>query len=140
MEPVLQLLLGLLLAIVLHELTHVITLLYYKIPFKAIVFTKWTAFGFLIDNEKYVTDNKKMTVVHFSPLIWCLLGLVNPNEVFFLLFPLVNIFGGMGDFYGFFKLIRIPKEKRIEVANGLDEKILGTIIWKKELHRHKTEG
>src|SRR5512136_322656 len=94
-----QFVLGVILAFFLHELTHLLTLKFYKIPFKAFVLTKWTAIGFLVDNETYVTDNKKLLFVYLSPLIWCFMYFLNPNEIFFLVFPMVNIFGGVGDFY-----------------------------------------
>ena len=132
MDHLLQFFLGLLLAIFLHELTHLLTLIYYKIPFKAIVLTKWSAIGFLIDNETYVTDNKKLIFLYLSPLIWCFMYFINPNEPFFLMFPVVNIFGGIGDFYSFFRHIIIPPEKRIEMANKSDEKLLKQIIWRKD--------
>jgi len=133
MDPLLQFIFGLILAIILHELTHLLTMIYYKIPFKAIVLTKWSAIGFLVDNESYVEDNKKLVFLYFSPLIWCLVYFINPNEPFFLMFPIVNIFGGMGDFYSFFKLIIIPPEKRIELANSSDDKVLKKIIWRKDI-------
>jgi len=133
MEPLWQIILGVILAIFLHELTHFLTLLYYKIPFKAIVLTKWSAIGFLVDNETYVTDNKKLLVLYCAPLVWCFVYFINPNEPFFLMFPVVNIFGGMGDFYSFFRLIIIPPEKRIEMANNSDEKVLKKIIWRKDI-------
>jgi hypothetical protein len=132
-EQLWQFVLGAILAIFLHELTHLLTLNYYKIPFKAIVLTKWTAIGFLVDNETYVTDNKKLLFLYLSPLIWCFVYFINPNEPFFLMFPVVNIFGGMGDFYSFFRLIIIPPEKRIMIANNSDEKVLKKIIWKKNI-------
>jgi hypothetical protein len=132
MEPLLQFFLGVILAFFLHELTHLLTLIYYKIPFKAFVLTKWTAIGFLVDNETYVTDNKKLFFLYLSPLIWCLTYFINPNEPFFLMFPAVNIFGGIGDFYNFFRLIIISPEKRLEIANKSDEKLLKQILWKKD--------
>jgi Zn-dependent protease len=133
MDPLGQFILGLILAIILHELTHLLTMLYFNIPFKAIVLTKWSAFGFLVDNETYISDNKKLLLLYFLPLIWCFVYFINPNELFFLMFPVVNIFGGIGDFYSFFKLIVIPPEKRIEVANKSDEKVLKAIIWRKDI-------
>jgi Putative zincin peptidase len=133
MDQILQFVLGVILAIFLHELTHLLTMIYYKIPFKAIVITKWSSFGFLVDNETYVADNKKLLFLYFSPIIWCFVYFINPNEPFFLMFPVVNIFGGMGDFYSFFKLIIIPPEKRIEIANKSDEKVLKQIIWRKDI-------
>jgi len=132
-EQLWQFVLGAILAIFLHEFTHLLTLKYYKIPFKAIVLTKWSAIGFLVDNETYVTDNKKLLFLYLSPLIWCFMYFINPNEPFFLMFPVVNIFGGMGDFYSFFRLIIIPPEKRIMIANNSDEKVLKKIIWKKNI-------
>jgi len=133
MDKLLQFCLGVILAIFLHELTHLLTLIYYKIPFKAIVLTKWSAIGFLVDNETYVADNKKLLFLYFSPIAWCFVYFINPNEPFFLMFPVVNIFGGMGDFYSFFRLIVIPPEKRIEMANNSDEKVLKKIIWRKDI-------
>ena len=133
MELLWQFLLGIILAIFLHELTHLLTLIYYKIPFKAIVLTKWSAIGFLVDNETYVADNKKLFFLYFSPIVLCFVYFINPNEPFFLMFPVVNIFGGMGDFYSFFRLIIIPPEKRIEIANNSDEKVLKKIIWRKDI-------
>jgi hypothetical protein len=132
MDQLLQFFLGLLLAIFLHEITHLLTLIYYKIPFKAIVLTKWSAIGFLVDNETYVADNKKLLFLYFSPIVWCFVYFLGPNEPFFLMFPVVNIFGGVGDFYSFFRLIIIPPEKRIEMANKSDEKVLKKIIWRKD--------
>jgi hypothetical protein len=137
MDAFLQFILGLLLAVILHELTHLLTMIYYNIPFKAIVITKWSAIGFLVDNESYVADNKKLAFLYFSPLIWCLVYFINPNEPFFLMFPIVNIFGGAGDFYSFFKLIIIPPEKRIELANRSDDKVLKKIIWRKDISTNR---
>ena len=133
MDKLLQFFLGVILAIFLHELTHLLTLIYYKIPFKAIVLTKWSAIGFLVDNETYVADNKKLLFLYLSPIVWCFVYFINPNEPFFLMFPVVNIFGGMGDFYSFLRLIIIPPEKRIEMANNSDDKVLKNIIWRKDI-------
>ncbi len=132
MDPFLQFIFGLIIAIILHELTHLLTMIYYNIPFKAIVLTKWSAVGFLVDNESYVADNKKLAFLYFLPLSGCLVYFINPSEPFFLMFPIVNIFGGAGDFYSFFKLIIIPPEKRIQLANMSDEKVLKKIIWRKD--------
>ena len=133
METLWRILIGLILAILLHELTHLFVIFYYKIPFKAVILTKWTAFGFLVDNEKYVNDRKKLILLHFLPLIWCLMFFINPNEPFFVMFPLINIFGGLGDMYYFFRIILLPPQQRIEWANDNDEKILKAVIWKKEI-------
>jgi len=133
MDPFLQFIFGLIIAIILHELTHLLTMIYYNIPFKAIVLTKWSAIGFLVDNESYVADNKKLAFLYFLPLSGCLIYFINPSEPFFLMFPIVNIFGGAGDFYSFFKLIIIPPEKRIQLANMSDEKVLKKIIWRKDI-------
>jgi len=133
MDPLWQFIIGLILAIVLHELTHLLVIIHYKIPFKAIVLTKWSAIGFLVDNETYVADNKKLAVLYFLPVLWCFMYFINPNEPFFLMFPIVNIFGGLGDFYSFFRLIIIPPEKRIELANRNDDKVLKKIIWRKDI-------
>ena len=133
MEQLWQYVLGVILAFFLHELTHLFTLIYYKIPFKAIVLTRWSAIGFLVDNETYVTNNKKLFVLYFSPVVWCFMYFINPDEIFFLMFPIVNIFGGMGDFYNFFRLIIIPREKRIEISNNSDEKLMKKIIWRKDI-------
>ena len=133
METLWRILVGLILAISLHELTHLLVIFYYKIPFKAVILTKWTAFGFLVDNEKYVNDRKKLILLHFLPLIWCLMFFINPNELFFVMFPLINIFGGLGDMYYFLRIILLPPQQRIEWANNNDEKILKAVIWKKEI-------
>jgi len=133
MEQLWQYALGFILAILLHELTHVFTLIYYKIPFKAIVLTKWSAIGFLVENETYVTDNKKLLVLYFSPIVWCFMYFINPSEPFFLMFPLINIFGGIGDFYNFFRLFIIPPEKRIATTNNSDDRLMKAIIWRKDI-------
>ena len=137
MDFLLQLVLGIFFAVLLHEETHLVVMVYYKIPLKAIVLTKWSAIGFLVDNESYVTSNKKLFFLHFSPLVWCFLFFINPLDPFFMVFPIVNIFGGIGDFYNFFKLILIPPEKRIAMANTDDEKILKKILWRKDLPQAK---
>jgi hypothetical protein len=136
MDPLLQFLFGMTLAIILHELTHLLVIIYYRIPFKAIVLTKWSAFGFLVDNETYVTNNKKLFFLYFLPIVWCLVYFINPSEPFFLMFPIVNIFGGMGDFYNFFRIMLIPPEKRIDYANSNDDKVLKKIIWRKDFNIH----
>ena len=133
MEITLRILLGLVVALILHELTHLLVIIHYKIPFKAIIVTKWTAIGFLVDNDKYINNKKILILLHFSPLIWCFMVVINPSEPFLLMFPLVNIFGGTGDMYYFFRMISLPLKERIEWANKTDEKILKSIIWKKEI-------
>jgi hypothetical protein len=125
-------LLGFIFALILHELTHLLVITYYKIPFKAIIITKWSAIGFLVDNEFYLDNNKILTLLHFSPLIWCFVILINPGNFFLLMFPLVNIFGGIGDIYYYFRLITLKKNERIELAKKSDDRILKTIIWKKD--------
>ena len=102
MEVTLRILIGFIIAFILHELTHLLVIFYYKIPIKAVILTKWTAFGFLIENNKYMNNQKILILLHFLPLIWCLIFFINPYEMFFLMFPLVNLFGGMGDFYNYF--------------------------------------
>ena len=134
MDITLKVLIGFILAITLHELTHLVVIFYYKIPIKSIILTKWTAFGFLVENEKYVNDNKVLFLLHFLPLIWCSFIILNPTEPYLLMFPVVNIFGGTGDMYYFFRIYMLSPEKRIEWANRSDEKILKSIVWKKELH------
>ncbi len=133
MEPILKIIIGFILAVILHELSHLLVIVYYKIPIKSIILTKWSSFGFLVDNEKYINDKKVLFLLHFLPLIWCSLYIINTNESYLLMFPLVNIFGGLGDIYFYFRIISLEPEKRIEWANKSDEKILKSIIWKKEL-------
>ena len=133
MELTLKIMIGFILAIILHELTHLLVIVYYKIPIKSIIITKWTSFGFLVENEKYINNRKILFLLHFLPLIWCLLFIIDTNEPYLLMFPLVNIFGGSGDIYFYFRIISLEPEKRIEWANKSDEKIQKSIIWKKEL-------
>ena len=133
MDITLKVLIGFILAIILHELTHLVVIFYYKIPIKSIILTKWTAFGFLVENEKYVNNNKILFLLHFLPLIWCLFIIIDPTEPYLLMFPVVNIFGGVGDMYYFFRIYLLSPEKRIEWANRSDEKVIKSIIWKKEL-------
>ena len=133
MEPIITLIITFILAITLHELTHLLIIFYYKIPFKAIVLTKWSAFGFLVDNEKYVNNKKILILLHFLPLIWCLVFFINPNDPALVMFPIVNIFGGIGDMYYFFKIISLSPQKRVEWANSSDEKILKSVIWMKKI-------
>ena len=133
MNVLLSVTMGLSLALVLHELTHLLVIFYYKIPFKAIVLTKWTAFGFLVENKMYVNNGRILVLLYFLPLIWCCMFFIEPTEPFLVMFPLVNIFGGLGDMYNYFKIISIPPQKRIEWANSSDEKALKSVIWMKEL-------
>lgn len=135
MDLPLKMLIGFILAFILHELTHLIVILYYKIPIKSIVLTKWSAFGFLVDNEKYINNKKILILLHFSPLVWCSFYIINPNEPYFLMLALFNITGGVGDMYYFFRIITLSPEKRIEWANKSDEKILKSIIWQKQLSK-----
>ena len=90
MEITLKVLIGFVLAIILHELTHLLVITYYKIPIKSIILTKWTAFGFLVENEKYVNNNKILFLLHFLPLIWCSFIIMNPSEPYLLMFPILN--------------------------------------------------
>ena len=133
MEAIWRVIIGFIFAFILHELTHLLVLIYYKIPIKSIVITKWTSFGFLVDNEKYVNDRKKLFLLHFLPLFWCLVIIIDPSEIYLLMFPLVNISGGVGDMYYFFRIIALSPEKRIDWTNKCDEKILKSIIWKKKI-------
>ena len=133
MDVLLSVIIGLSLALVLHELTHLLVIFYYKIPFKAIVLTKWTAFGFLVENKMYVNNGRILVLLYFLPLIWCCMFFIEPTEPFLIMFPLVNIFGGLGDIYNYFKIISIPPQKRIEWANSSDDKALKSVIWMKEL-------
>ncbi|OGS40662.1 MAG: hypothetical protein A3K77_04360 [Euryarchaeota archaeon RBG_13_31_8] len=134
MEIILKMLIGFILAFFLHELTHLLIIVYYKIPIKSIIITKWTAFGFLVDNEKYIYNKKILLLLHFLPLIWCLFYFMDPSEPYMLMFAIVNLSGGVGDIYYFFKIISLSPEKRIEWANQCDEKITKSIIWQKELN------
>jgi hypothetical protein len=130
-------LLGFIFALILHELTHLLVITYYKIPFKAIIITKWSAIGFLVDNESYLHSNKILTLLHFSPLIWCFVIFINPGNFFLIMFPLVNIFGGVGDIYYYFRLLPLTDDERIEWAKKSDDKIIKTIIWKKNINSIK---
>ena len=134
MELPLKMLIGFILAFILHELTHLLVIVYYKIPIKSIIITKWTTFGFLVENEKYVNNKKILFLLHFLPLIWCSFYFINPNEPYLLMFLLFNLFGGTGDMYYFFRIISLAPEKRIEWINQCDDKILKSVIWKKELN------
>ncbi len=125
-------LLGFIFALILHELTHLLVITYYKIPFKAIIITKWSAIGFLVDNEAYINNNKILTLLHFSPLIWCFVVLIEPGSLFLIMFPLVNIFGGIGDIYYYLRLLPLTDTERIDWARKSDDKIIKTIIWKKD--------
>jgi hypothetical protein len=131
-----QLILGFFIAFLLHEITHLIILLLYKVPINSIIVTKWSGVGFLVENDKYIFNNKILSLVYFLPLFWCLIYFINPNEPFFLMFPLVNLSGGIGDFYIFIRLMLMPEEKRLAWANSSDEKILKSTIWKKDI-RHR---
>ena len=132
MDLPLKILIGFTLAITLHELTHLLVIRYYKIPIKSIILTKWTAFGFLVENEKFVNNKKILILLYFLPLIWCSFIIMNPTEPYLLMFPLVNIFGGIGDMYYFFRIVTLSPDERVEWANKSDEKILKSVIWKKE--------
>ena len=134
MDIILKMLIGFILAFFLHELTHLLVIVYYKISIKSIIITKWTSFGFLVDNEKYINDRKKLLLLHFLPLIWCSFYIMDPTEPYLLMFAIFNLSGGAGDIYYFFRIISLPPEKRIEWANQCDEKISKSIIWKKELN------
>ena len=133
MDIVLIVLLGFIFAVILHELTHLLVITYYKIPMKSIIITKWTSIGFLIDNDAYLGNNKIMALLHFLPLIWCFVFFINTNSIYLLMFPLVNIFGGIGDFYYYLRFLPLTTEERIEWAKKSEDKILKSIIWKKEL-------
>ena len=133
MSIILQIILGFIIAFILHEITHLIVLVYYKVPITSIIVTKWSGVGFIVDNEKYINNNKILTLVHFLPLIWCLVYFINLNEPFFLMFPLVNLSGGIADFYVFVRLIMLPGEKRLAWVNASDEKIIRSTLWKKDI-------
>ena len=133
MSLIIQIMVGFILALIIHESTHLLVLIYYKVPINAIIITKWSGLGFLVENEKYINDNRKLILVHFLPLIWCLVYFINPNEPFYLMFPLVNLSGGIGDFYVFARIVTLPNYKRVIWANNCDKKILNSILWKKEL-------
>ena len=133
MDLILKMMIGFIIAFFLHELTHLLVIVYYKIPIKSIILTKWSSFGFLVDNEKYINNKKILILLHFLPLIWVSFYIMDPSEPYLLSFAIVNIFGGAGDIYYFFKIVSLPPEKRIEWANKSDEKISKSIIWQKQL-------
>ncbi len=133
MSIILQIILGFIIAFILHEITHLLVLIYYKVPITSIILTKWSGVGFLVENEKYINNNKILILVYFLPLIWCLVYFINPNEPFFLMFPLVNLSGGIADFYIFVRLILLPEDKRLAWVNASDEKILRSTLWKKDI-------
>jgi hypothetical protein len=133
MDIILIGLLGFIFALILHELTHLLVITYYKIPIKSIIITKWSAIGFLVDNEAYLDNNKIMTLLHFLPLIWCLVIFINPGNFFLLMFPLVNIFGGLGDIYYYLRFLPLSNKERIELAKKSDNKIQKSILWKIDL-------
>jgi len=133
MSLILQIIIGFILAFILHEITHLIVLIYYKVPITSIILTKWSGVGFLVENEKYINNKKILILVYFLPLIWCLVYFIQPNEPFFLMFPLVNLSGGIADFYIFVRLMLLPEDKRLAWVNASDEKILKATLWKKDL-------
>ena len=90
MAVIWRIIIGFIFAIILHELTHLAVIAYYKIPLKALVFTKFGGFGFLIDDETHISDNKKLIFLHFLPLIWCLMIFVDPTDPFFQMFPFAS--------------------------------------------------
>jgi len=133
MNALLGIALGFLIAFALHELTHLIVILYYKIPIKAIILTKWSAFGFLVDNESFINNSKIMLLIHFLPMMWCFVIFININDPFLLMFPLVNLSGGVGDMYYYFKLTSMSSTKRIEWAEKNEVKIKKSIVWTKPI-------
>jgi len=135
MDAILKILLGFTAALILHELTHLLIIIYYKIPFKAVVLTKWSAIGFLVENERYIHDKKVLGLLHFLPLIWCFMIFLNPSDPFLAMFPLVNLSGGIGDFYYYLRIVLLPTDKRLEWANKMDEKVLESIIWKLDINK-----
>jgi len=44
------------------------------------------------------------------------------------MFPLVNIFGGVGDMYFYFRIVSLEPEKRVEWVDRSDEKVLKSIV------------
>jgi hypothetical protein len=133
MDYILLGLLGFLFAVILHELTHLLVIAYYEIPIQSIIITRWSAIGFLVDNKCYLGNDKIMTLLHFSPLIWCFVVFINPGDIFFLMFPIVNIFGGIGDIYYYLRFYPLSFDERIKLAKKSDDKISKSIIWKLDL-------
>ncbi len=133
MDYILLIAFGFLFAVILHELTHLLVIAYYKIPIQSIIITKWSAFGFLVDNECYLDNEKIMALLYFSPLIWCFVVFINPGDVFFLMFPIVNIFGGIGDVYYFLQYYPLTFEERMKLANESEEKVKNSIVWRLDL-------
>ena len=138
MITILQIILGFIIAFILHELSHLLVLIYYKVPINTLIITKWSGIGFIVENEKYIKNNKILTLVYFLPLLWCFVYFISPNDPFFLMFPLVNLTGGIGDFYIYIRLILLPEQKRLEWVNSSDKKILKSILWKKDLRPKST--
>lgn len=135
----LGIILGFAVAIALHELTHLVVILYYHIPIKAIILTKWSAFGFLVDNESYINNGKIMLLIHFLPLVWCLVFFINVHDTFLLMFPIVNLSGGMGDMYYYFRLTSMSSKKRVEWAEKNEVKIKKSIIWMKQIGKSSNQ-
>jgi hypothetical protein len=131
MVELLRLLLGVLIALILHESTHYAAIVHYKIRIKAIVFTWWTAFGFLVENKDFLKNMRTVAVIYFCPLLWSLLYFIDTKDTFFWAFPIANIAGGIGDLYFFIRLARMPVTERIKWADKIDKKLLKGAVWKK---------
>ncbi len=123
--------LGALLAILLHEIFHYLGMLACKVRIRAFVLTWWTALGFIVVNEDFVTNARKLAIVYFLPLSMCPIILINPTNWFFIVFFLGNILGGVGDMYFYFRLMSLEPGKRVEWANKTDERMLRTAVWKR---------
>jgi len=55
--------------------------------------------------------------------------------MFLLAFPIVNLAGGAGDLYFFLKLRSMPSRLRINWAEKMDESVLRTAIWRKDIRK-----
>jgi len=86
-----------------------------------------------VDNESYINNGKIMLLIHFLPLVWCLVIFINIHDTFLLMFPIVNLSGGMGDMYYYFRLTSMSSKKRIEWAEKNEVKIKKSIIWMKQI-------
>lgn len=137
--PALVLLVGLVVYIILHELTHGVFLAAFTKMKPKFGFVGWAAY---CGNEGYC-DKPRYAVVAFAPLVFwgivfCILNVFFHEGIWFWVIwflQAMNVGGSSGDIYVSYKLIKYPKEILVQ-----DTGIRMQVYCRAEAETAKTDG
>lgn len=130
---IIEIILGLLILVVLHELTHFAANKLCRVRTRYFFITRQLGIGWMPYTDEWVDDNLKVIIIHLSPMIWCLLIFVNPDMYFFWVFLIGSLVGSVIDIYYVIRILFISKGKRKEWLDKVDKNVMKTVVWKRKI-------